>query len=147
MSFDDWLLALHVLSAFALVAGIVVFWVVIVAVRRTDTPEGTIRLVPLTRIADGAVGVGMGGTIVLGLWLAFSVGGHDVWDAWIVAALVLWLLAGALGQRAGAAFGPGVAKARELRAAGQTAPSPESSRSTGRPEGPSPTSCCRSSSC
>ena len=31
MSFDDWMLALHVLSAFALVAGIIAFWVIIVA--------------------------------------------------------------------------------------------------------------------
>ena len=46
VSFDDWLLALHVLSAFALVAGIVFFWVMIVAVRGTDTPEGTIRMAP-----------------------------------------------------------------------------------------------------
>ena len=34
MSFDEWILALHVLSAFAYVAGLVLFWVLIVAVRR-----------------------------------------------------------------------------------------------------------------
>ena len=39
MSFDDWLLALHILSAFALVGAIVVFWVAILALRRTDLPE------------------------------------------------------------------------------------------------------------
>ena len=44
MSFDDWMLALHVLSAFSLVAGIILFWVLIVAVRKVDTPEDTLRL-------------------------------------------------------------------------------------------------------
>jgi uncharacterized membrane protein len=33
VSFDEWALALHVLSAFAYVGGIVLFWVLIMAVR------------------------------------------------------------------------------------------------------------------
>ena|ERR687895_1365000 len=122
MSFDDWMLVLHVLSAFSLVAGIIFFWVLIVAVRQTDTPEGTIRMGPLSRIAEVAVGVGAGGTILLGVWLAFSVGGYDIWDGWIVAALVLWVIATGLGQRAGAAYVEGVKKAQELQTAGQTGP-------------------------
>jgi uncharacterized membrane protein len=125
VSFDDWMLALHVLSAFAVVAGIILFWVLIVAVRQTDTPEGTLRLGPLTRVADGAVGVGLGGTIVLGIWLAFSVGGYDIWDGWIIAALLLWVLTTALGQRASAAYVPGVRKAIELQAGGHPGRSDE----------------------
>jgi hypothetical protein len=125
MSFDDWMLALHVLSAFAMVAGMTLFWILIVAVRRTDTPEGTLRMGPLSRVADAAIGIGMGGTIVLGIWLAFSVGGYDIWDGWIVAALVLWVITAALGQRAGAAYAAGVKKAQELQAAGQSGPNAE----------------------
>jgi hypothetical protein len=125
VSFDDWMLALHVLSAFALVAGIILFWVLIAAVRRTDTPEGTLRLGPLTRVADAAVGIGMMGTIILGVWLAFSIGGYDIWDWWIIAALVLWAVAGGLGQRANTAYVDGVKKAQELQAAGQTGPNSE----------------------
>jgi uncharacterized membrane protein len=75
MSFDDWMLALHVLSAFSWVAGIVVFWVLIAAVRSTDTAERTLRMQPVVRVGNAAVGIGMGGTIAFGLWLAFSVGG------------------------------------------------------------------------
>src|SRR5918992_41528 len=116
------MLALHVLSAFSFVAGIIFFWVLIVAVRRTDTPERTLRMGPLANIANAAVGIGAGGTIVLGVWLAFSVGGYDIWDGWIIAALVLWLLTGTLAQRASAAYVPGGRKARELRAAGQDGP-------------------------
>jgi hypothetical protein len=78
VSVDDWALALHVLSAFAWVAGIILFWVSIVAVRRTGTVEGTIRMAPLVRVGNAAVGVGMVGTIVLGVWLAFSEGLRDL---------------------------------------------------------------------
>ena len=72
MSLDEWLLALHVLSAFAFVAALVLFSVLIVAVRRTDTPAGTIRMEPLAKIGNAAAAIGAGGTIVLGIWLAFS---------------------------------------------------------------------------
>ena len=95
VSLDDWILALHVLSAFAFVAGSVLFWVLIFAVRRTDTPHGTIQMGPIVKVGNGAVGIGAGGTIVLGIWLAFSYSGYDIWDAWIVAALVLWVAAAA----------------------------------------------------
>jgi uncharacterized membrane protein len=125
VSFDDWMLALHVLSAFSLVAGIIAFWVLIFAVRRTDSPEGTLRMGPASRLANAAIGVGMGGTIILGIWLAFSVGGYDIWDWWIIGALVLWVIAAGLGQRTGVAYMEGVKKAQELQAAGQTGPNAE----------------------
>jgi hypothetical protein len=125
VSFDDWMLALHVLSAFALVAGVTLFWVLIVAGWRTDAPADILRMGPLSRVAGAAIGIGMGGTIVLGVWLAFSVGGYDIWDGWIVAAIVLWVAATALGQRAGVAYATPVKKAQELQAAGQTGPSAE----------------------
>ena len=125
MSFDDWMLALHVLSAFAMVAGVILFWVLVVAGWRTDTPADLLRMGPLARVAGASIGIGMGGTIVLGVWLAFSIGGYDIWDGWIVAALVLWVAAAALGQRTNAAYAAPVRKAQELEAAGQIGPSTE----------------------
>jgi uncharacterized membrane protein len=125
VSLDDWILALHMLSAFAFVAGMIVFWVLIVAVRRTDTPEATIRMEPVVKVGNAAVGVGMGGTIVFGIWLALSVGNYDLWDGWIIAALVLWFVAAAFGQRTGVAYMQGMTKAQELQAAGQTGRSDE----------------------
>jgi uncharacterized membrane protein len=125
VSFDDWMLALHVLSAFSYVAGVVLFWALIVAVRRTDTPEGTLRLGPFARVGNAAIGIGAGGTIVLGVWLALSVGGYELWDGWIIAAIVLWVLSMAAGQRTGAAYMQGMNKAQELQAAGQTGASAE----------------------
>jgi uncharacterized membrane protein len=125
VSFDDWVLALHVLSAFAWVAGIVLFWILIVAVRRTDTAEGTIRIEPVVKVGNAAIGIGMVGTIVFGIWLAFSVGGYDIWDGWVIAALVLWVISMPLGQRTGAIYTKGMDKAHELRMAGHTGPSAE----------------------
>ena len=125
MSFDDWILALHVLSAFAYVAGIVLFWVLVVAVRKTGTPDDTLRMGPIVKVGNASVGIGAGGTIIFGIWLAFSYGGYDIWDPWIIAALVLWVLAAATGQRTGAEYMAGMTKAQELEAAGQTGPSTE----------------------
>jgi len=125
VSFDAWLLALHVLSAFSLVAGIVLFWVLVVVGRRTDTPADTLRLGPLAKVGNATVGAGMGGTIVFGVWLAFSFGGYDIWDGWILAALVLWFVGAGLGRRTGEAYMEGPRKAQELEAAGRTGPNAE----------------------
>ena len=125
MTLDDWILALHVLSAFAYVAAIVLFWVLIAAVRRLDTPDETIALGPVSRLGTVAVGVGGVGTLVFGIWLALSFGDYDLWDAWIIAAIVLWAIAGAFGQRTGVEYTRGVMKAIELRDAGRPGTNPE----------------------
>jgi len=120
VSFVDWALAVHVLSAFAYVAGLVLFWVLVVAVRRVDTPEETLRMEPIVKVGNVAVGIGAVGTIVIGIYLAFAVDSYAIWDGWIIAALVLWAVSGALGQRTGAAYMQGMNKAKELDAAGKT---------------------------
>ncbi len=125
MSLDDWILALHVLSAFAFVAGVVLFWVLIFAIRRADTPGATVGMEPIVKVGNAAVGIGAGGTIIFGIWLAISKEEYQLWDGWVIAALVLWVLAGAVGQRTGAAYMQGMTKAKELQAAGQTGPSTE----------------------
>ncbi len=125
MSFVDWALAVHVLSAFAYVGGLVLFWVLIVAVRRVDTPEGTLRMEPIVKVGNVAVGLGAVGTVLVGIYLAFAVDSYAIWDGWIIAALVLWAVAGALGQRTGVAYMQGMNKAKELDAAGKTGPDRE----------------------
>jgi uncharacterized membrane protein len=125
VSLDDWLLVLHVLSAFAYVAGVVLFWVLVVAVRKVDTPEGTIAIAPSAKVGNVAVGVGAVGTIVFGIWLALSVNGYDIWDGWIIAAIVLWAIGGETGRRTGNEYLKGMRKAEELQAAGRTEPSAE----------------------
>jgi uncharacterized membrane protein len=125
VSFDDWILSFHVLSAAALVASFVVFWVLIYAVRRTDLPEVVTRLGPVGMIGNAAAIIGSIGTIVFGVWLALSIGGYDLWDGWILAALVLWVIGVGTGQRSGNEYLLSVKKAKELMGANQTGPSAE----------------------
>ena len=125
MILDDWIVALHLLSAFAYVAAIVLFWVLIVAVRRLDTPDPTIAMGPVSRLGTVGVGIGGVGTLVFGIWLALSVGDYDLWDGWIIAAIVLWAIAGFFGQRTGVEYTRGVRKAIELRDAGRAGPDTE----------------------
>jgi hypothetical protein len=122
MEFNDWLLALHLLAAFALVGAMIVFWVAVVTIRRTDLPEQVAaagRLLPVTNVV---VVVGSLGTIILGVWLAIALDGIEVWNGWVIAAIILWAIATELGRRSGVEFAPSVARANELVATGQTAP-------------------------
>jgi hypothetical protein len=98
VSLDDWILALHVLSAFALVAAMVVFWVLTFAPVAAAAEPG---LGLVSRIATVAVSVGALGTLVFGIWLALSVGGYEIWDGWILAGLVLWAIGTETGRRGG----------------------------------------------
>jgi hypothetical protein len=104
MDFTDWLLALHVLSAFTVVASMVVLWALIYATRPAApilTGEGPERL---GAFAGPLVGAGMGLVLVFGIWLALKIDGYDLLDGWILGALVLWLFAGWAGDKAGRAF-------------------------------------------
>jgi hypothetical protein len=99
VSLDDWIGALHLLSAFALVGALTVLWVGYL-VLRSNGGAGEV-LGRLFKLGTIAIGVGMSGTLVFGIWLSISLDGYDPWDGWVIAAFVLWLVAGGLGDRAG----------------------------------------------
>jgi hypothetical protein len=44
--------------------------------------------------------VGGFGTLILGIWLALDIEGYGLFDLWIIAAIVLWFVAAAVGRRA-----------------------------------------------
>jgi uncharacterized membrane protein len=95
----DWLLFLHILSAFVLVGSVVVFGVVLMAARGAESAAAALRLTPLgQRLFE----IGGTGTLVLGIWLAIDVDDYDLFDGWVIGALVLWLVAGAAGGQLGA---------------------------------------------
>jgi len=125
VSLDDWILALHLIAAAALIGALTLFWIVVVALRSTDTPEPALGLNRVATVGTVAIAVGTAGTLVFGIWLAISVDGYEVWDGWVIAAIVMWLIAGAWGQRSGTEFAKPAERARELIAAGQTGPSAE----------------------
>jgi uncharacterized membrane protein len=97
----EWLLFLHVTGAFLLMGGIVVAWTFgIVAVRR-ELPSEIALLMRLTGAAAAAIGIGMITTLVFGLWLVSYLDFYKWTDGWILAALIMWLIAGPLGGAGG----------------------------------------------
>jgi hypothetical protein len=125
MSLDDWLLALHLLSAFALVGALTVFSIGLVALRGADTPGRVLALGPTMQLGQRAVIVGVAGTVVFGVWLAISVDAYQLWDLWIVLALVGWAAATAVGMRSGALLMPLFERAEQLAAEGNDGPDEE----------------------
>ena len=85
----DWLLFLHLLSAFLLGVTVVIYS----AVAFGATTSGRTLFV-----ADRCWDVGGLGTLVLGIWLALHLDQYEIWDGWIIGAIVLWLVATGLGQ-------------------------------------------------
>jgi MFS family permease len=131
VSLNDWILSFHVLSAFALVASMVVFWVLVTASRALTDVDQRIFFGRIGDIGGRVIGVGFAGTIIFGLWLSFSKDGYDPWDGWIAAAIILWVIAGATGGRAGAEYQKELERARELKSSGRSAQRGEFRSSSG----------------
>jgi hypothetical protein len=93
------LLFFHVLSGFFLAAGVVMYSAFALG---SPVNRGT-RLV-----AESVWGIGALGTLILGVWLALNRPEYEIYDGWIIAALVLWLLA----------MGSGAQASRGMRAEG-----------------------------
>lgn len=125
MSFYDWLLALHVLAAGTLVSALVLYSVVIATGWTLALPSEVSRMFRLSRAGDAAFAVGSIGTIVLGIWLAIDADEYQVWDGWVIAALVLWALAMETGRRTGDHYNAARDRARALVAEGRDAPDSE----------------------
>jgi len=100
----DWLLFLHVLAAFAAVAAVVLLSVVLAASWRSVGVVDAAPFLRMSRVGSRLWDVGGAGTLIFGIWLAIDVEGYELWDGWIVAALVLWVIAAAAGTRVGAGF-------------------------------------------
>jgi hypothetical protein len=104
VSLYDWLLFLHVLSAFLAVGALTALWALVLA-----TPPAAPMLSPASAMSFGrtagiVVGAGMMGAIVFGIWLAIDDDRYQLWDGWILASLVLWAISAWSGGRAGRAF-------------------------------------------
>jgi uncharacterized membrane protein len=119
VSFYDWLLFLHVAAAFALVAALVVYWVIAVAARNVDRPVDSLRYFRLARPANVLVIAGTIGTLVFGVWLAIDHDAYQVWDGWVLAALVLWAISAGTGQRGGVIYAQAQKLAAEETRAGR----------------------------
>jgi hypothetical protein len=101
------LLFIHVLAAFFLGAGALIYTAFVL---RGPVNRET-RLV-----AEILWGVGGLGVLAFGIWLALNRPEYELWDGWIIAALVLWVLM----MGSGAQVSRGVGAAGE-EASGDTA--------------------------
>jgi uncharacterized membrane protein len=96
VSGDQWLLMLHVASAFCLVGGSVAVTILNVLAIRAERPSETAALLRLVRRALPVVLTGAFGTLVFGIWLWHRLG-FAIGTGWIWGALALWVVANALG--------------------------------------------------
>ncbi len=62
---------------------------------------------------------------MFGVWLAISLDAYQVWDGWVLVAIVLWAITTETGRRSGLAYQRAGDRAHELVAAGETGPSAE----------------------
>jgi hypothetical protein len=85
----DWLLFFHLLAAFLLA---------VTAVTYSAVAFGAVAGGRTLFVADRFWDVGGLGTLVLGVWLALYLDEYEIWDGWIIGAIVLWLVATGLGE-------------------------------------------------
>jgi hypothetical protein len=121
MSLDDWILALHVLSAFALMGAVTIFSIAFVVLRGADRPGRVLAVASAIRLAQPAVIAGTLGTVVFGIWLALSLDAYSIWDPWVLLAIVGWGVAAETGTPIVAAF----ARAEQLLAERKDGPDAE----------------------
>jgi hypothetical protein len=104
VDFSDWLLALHLLAAFALMAALVLFTAVMVANWGDGRPQRASAYFRVAAIGGPLIAAGAGLTLLLGIWLAIDLDAYQPWDGWIIAAIVLWGIGGYAGSKVGAHY-------------------------------------------
>jgi uncharacterized membrane protein len=95
-----WLLVFHVAGALLVLGGATIAGIFNVAALRRERPSEIATLFSLARVAVVSVMAGMPIVLIFGLWLV-SDANYGWGDTWIVLALILWVLANALGGAGG----------------------------------------------
>jgi len=119
VSLNDWILALHVLSGFAMASTLVMYWILIVVMRNIDSADDTLAYARVASMGNRVVLTGSAGALLFGLWLAISKPEYQPWDGWVIAAIVLWAASGFTGARAGSEYTKPFTRAQELQETGQ----------------------------
>ena len=96
MEWYDWLLFLHVAAAFMTVAGTFLLIAVLLESRKDGRVSLLVRVSPLAEMLWNIGGITV---LIFGIWLALkdTPQDYEIFDGWIVAAIVLWLIASAAG--------------------------------------------------
>jgi hypothetical protein len=100
-------------------------WIVVVAMYSIDTADATLNLNRVALVGSGGIVTGLVGVISLGIWLAILRDAFQIWDGWVIAAIVLWAIATVAVLRSFVEYAKPVAKARALVASGEAGPNAE----------------------
>lgn len=120
----QWLLVFHMTGAFLLIGGAVFAGILSAAALRRERPSEVVVLYRLTQIAVRSISIGTLLTLVFGLWLVADLDYVKWSNTWVIVALVLWVVANALGGIGGRREKQTRQLAEQLAAEGD-APSPE----------------------
>jgi uncharacterized membrane protein len=115
----QWLLVFHVTGAFLLLGGGAFAASLNLAALGREKPSDIVLLFGLIRIAVVAIGIGALLAFVFGLWLVHEAH-YGYGDGWVVAALILFIAANALGGMGGRRDDKTAQLARRLAASGDT---------------------------
>src|SRR3954463_16834176 len=88
-------------GVFMVLGGAMLAGIFNLAAQGRERPSEIVVLFNLARIAVVSVMVGMTLTIVFGLWLVADLDFVKWSDAWVIAAVILWFVANALGTNGG----------------------------------------------
>jgi uncharacterized membrane protein len=123
MNTYQWLLIFHVTGAFLLLGGAAIAAALNLSALGRERPSEIVVLFGLIRIAVVAIVAGTALSFVFGLWLVHEAG-YGYGEGWVIAAIVLLIVANALGGAGGKRDEATARLARELAASGD-APSHE----------------------
>ena len=119
-----WLLLFHVTGAFMVVGGATLAGIFNIAAMRRERPSEIVVLFKLTRIAVVSIMLGMVVALAFGIWLVADLDFVKWSNTWVILALILWVLANALGGQGGRRDKATRELAEQLAAQGDQ-PSPE----------------------
>jgi uncharacterized membrane protein len=126
MSTYDWLLFFHLLGAAMFLSGAVAYHVLQLFATRRERPSEIAALLGLTRLPELGIRVGSLLVLAIGIWLAYvdeEIPQYKITDGWILAAIGLWVVATALGERAARNYHEAHKLSQRLAAAGDAASS------------------------
>jgi hypothetical protein len=104
VSFTDWMLGLHLIAAFAVASALVLFSILVFSGRRMTTLEQTRTLFRVAPMGNVLITAGVALVLIFGVILSLDSDRFNIWDAWIIVAILLLIAFGGVGQRSGAYY-------------------------------------------
>jgi hypothetical protein len=104
VSFTDWMLGLHLIAAFAVASALVLFSILVFSGRRMTTLEQTRTLFRVAPMGNLLITAGVALVLIFGVILSLDSDRFNIWDAWIIVAILLLIAFGGVGQRSGAYY-------------------------------------------